>query len=98
MLPNTFLKTFNIVEKAVTFSTVSTSVPVKQAYYGSPANLTVLLDDLVCTGSESNLLDCPRESSNSIANTDCTHSEDAGVRCEGEPSCISACDLKSLSC
>ena len=65
-------------------STVSTSIPVRQAYYGSPVNHSILLDDLLCAGNEDNLLTCPRQSSSVIGDTDCSHSEDAGVRCEGE--------------
>ena len=54
---------------------------MRQAYFGTPANHSILLDDLVCAGGESTLLDCQ---SSGIADTDCTHSEDAGVRCEGK--------------
>ena len=36
------------------------------------------LDDLRCTGSESRLIDCPHSGAG-VHN--CSHSEDAGVRC-----------------
>ena len=35
----------------------------------------------MCSGSESSLLECL--SDNDIGSHDCSHSEDAGVRCEG---------------
>ena len=62
---------------------VSTSLPVRQAYYGSPDNHSILLDDLVCSGNENSLLECPRVPSADVGVSDCSHSEDAGVRCEG---------------
>jgi len=39
------------------------------------------LDNVVCMGSESSLLECQ---SNEIKKHNCEHSEDAGVRCEGK--------------
>ena len=44
----------------------------------------ILLDDLLCTGSEARLIDCPRFTSQGIGTYDfCPngHGEDAGVRC-----------------
>ena len=38
----------------------------------------IWLDDVSCTGSESELLECPH---NGIGNHNCDHSEDASVRC-----------------
>ena len=62
---------------------VSSSIPVRQAYYGSLPSHPIFLDDLVCRGDENSLLDCPRQPAAGIGLTDCSHSEDAGVRCEG---------------
>ena len=45
-------------------------------------NGSILLDDLVCEGDESSLLDCATDVA--IRESNCQHSEDAGVRCEGE--------------
>ena len=46
----------------------------------------VLLDEVMCTGLESRLFDCPHAG---IEVEDCTHSDDAGVVCmEGIFSCV----------
>ena len=72
---------------SLTFSpschSVEESIPVRQSFYGSLPNHTTLLDDLVCTGNEDNLLECPRMPDAALGVSDCTHSEDAGVRCGG---------------
>ena len=39
---------------------------------------SILLDDVGCTGSESRLIDCPHRG---LGVHDCTHADDAGVRC-----------------
>ena len=49
------------------------------AYFGERYG-PIILDNLTCTGSESNLLGC---SGNAIGDNVCTHSQDAGVRCPG---------------
>ena len=57
------------------------AVPFSNARFGRGAGLKIHLDDVDCTGSESNLLDCSRSS-----NVHCAygHSEDVGVRCQGK--------------
>ena len=52
--------------------------------YGTPPDTSILLDDVVCTGTEDDILQCPRVNDISIGESDCTHIEDAGVRCDGE--------------
>ena len=49
------------------------------AYFGQ-GNGAVALELVACTGSETSLLSCP---SNIIFQTDCSHSDDAGVICQG---------------
>ena len=55
------------------------AVAFSNAHFGAGSG-TILLDDVGCTGSETNLTDCPRSSS-----VYCRygHTEDAGVRCQG---------------
>lgn len=55
------------------------SVPLKGAYHGEGSG-PILLDDVVCRGTEDSLLDC---SHGPLFAADCGHSEDAGVRCQG---------------
>lgn len=40
---------------------------------------SIWLDQVACTGTESTLADCP---ANPIGTHDCSHFEDAGVRCQ----------------
>ena len=50
--------------------------PVKNGGFGSGHSRPIILDDVRCSGSEENILNC---SYDSISN--CNHSEDAGVIC-----------------
>ena len=50
--------------------------PVKSGEYGSGDSRPIILDDIRCSGSEENILNC---SYDSVSN--CDHSEDAGVIC-----------------
>lgn len=51
----------------------------RDSVYGH-GNGTILLDDLECLGSESNLFECGKKS----GSHDCTHQEDAAVVCGGK--------------
>ena len=52
---------------------------ITDAYFGQGVG-NIWLDEVSCTLYNDNLNSC---SSYPIGVTDCTHSEDAGVRCEG---------------
>jgi len=58
------------------------SVIFSNAYFGTGTG-PILLDDLLCTGSEARLVDCPRYTSRGIGTYDFCfgHYDDAGVRC-----------------
>ena len=58
------------------------SVPVSNAVFGEGYNRSIFLDQLTCTGNESSLLECLAQ--DEVGYHNCDHSEDAGVRCEGE--------------
>lgn len=53
-------------------------VALERAYFGRGSG-DILLDEVACSGNEGFLTDCPTDQSH-----DCTHAEDAGVRCGGE--------------
>ena len=50
----------------------------REAHFGEGSG-DILLDNLLCTGREATLLDCPH---NGRYIHNCNHSEDAGVTCE----------------
>ncbi|XP_075803753.1 HHIP-like protein 1 isoform X1 [Microtus pennsylvanicus] len=51
---------------------------VKRAEFGEGRALPILLDDVRCTGSERNLLECVHAG---VGTHNCKHEEDAGVEC-----------------
>ena len=55
------------------------AVAFSSAHFGAGVG-PIYLDGVGCSGSESNLTDCPSSSFVSCTNG---HSEDAGVRCQG---------------
>ena len=56
--------------------------------FSAQESLPIVLADLTCTGTESSLLDCGH---NGIGHHDCTHNDDAAVRCQGSIICINMC-------
>jgi len=66
------------------------SVAVKNAHFGEGSG-DILLDDVMCRGTEAALLkgteaallNCSRKNNLPIASSNCKHSEDAGVICQG---------------
>ena len=62
------------------YSLISTdAVAFSRAHFGAGTG-TIYLDNVGCTGSENNLIDCTRSTTVSCLGG---HSEDAGVRCQG---------------
>ena len=57
-------------------------VALRRAYFG-PGTGPIYLDDLLCLGTETSILQCNRKTS-TIGASDCDHSEDAGVACGGQ--------------
>ena len=58
---------------------VTGGIPYSNAFFGAGTG-PIYLDDVVCTSSDSQLLEC---SSRPILRHNCAHSADAGVGCEG---------------
>ena len=54
-------------------------VALSNAYYGQ-GNVSLLLDNMNCIGSENSLLNC---SNSGVGVTSCTHAHDASVNCTG---------------
>ena len=55
------------------------SIPVLRSPYGSPQNSSISLDNVVCTGGESDLTECDH---NGLYIHNCDDSELAGVHCD----------------
>lgn len=54
----------------------SDATALSRAAFGQGTGLPIYLDDLMCTGDEATLFDCPFD-----ATHNCNHFEDAGARC-----------------
>ena len=54
------------------------AIAYSNAYFGEGTG-TIELDDVSCDGTENTLLDCTHST---IGTSDCSHSEDAGVKCQ----------------
>ena len=55
------------------------AIAFEEAYYGEGSGY-IWLDEVSCSGVESNLLSCTHDQ---LGMHDCDHSEDAGMRCTG---------------
>ena len=53
--------------------------------------VTIWLDEVNCTGNESRLIDCPAIS---VGLHDCSHTKDAGVRCQGAVTTCTQGDIR----
>lgn len=60
------------------------AVPVRNSYFGQGDNVSILLDDVTCYGSETSLESCRAIMSGLTSDIECSHLEDAGVICNGE--------------
>lgn len=59
--------------------------PLKTTYAGAYFGIgsgNILMDSLLCNGSESSLKECQKQSK--LVDSVCTHSQDAGVACGGK--------------
>ena len=76
-----FYSIYSMQEVLFTIShfTLTGSIPVLQSALGSPPNTSILLDNVVCSGGERDLLECDYI----IGTISCDRSHEAGVRCEG---------------
>ena len=63
---------------SVTFSHFVDATAYSNARFGQGSD-PIFVDNTACTGSESRLLDCGYD----MNTNDCTHAEDAGLRCSG---------------
>ncbi|XP_053395103.1 uncharacterized protein LOC128555757 isoform X2 [Mercenaria mercenaria] len=71
------------------FSNVSATVACKMAGFKTGVVIMefgggsgeIWLDNVMCSGSETNLFDCPRGYNNGIGDDNCKHHEDVGVTC-----------------
>ena len=68
---------------------ITDAVAFSSAHFGAGVG-PIHLDYVDCTGSESNLTNCPHSSSIRCSSG---HSEDAGVRCQGKIACKPYCFL-----
>ena len=62
-------------------SLAAAATAYSSAFYGRGTG-PILMDNVACTGSESGLINCNFDNHTG----DCSHSEDAGVRCYSPPS------------
>ena len=71
---------FDVCQTFVTYFTCDTGgTPYYNAYFGGGTG-PIFLDDVACTSSASQLLEC---SSSPVLAHNCDHNADAGVGCEG---------------
>ena len=65
-------------EYSFIYSTLLGALAFSTAYFGQGSG-PIQIDNVHCNGSESSLLDC-----NHLDQSNCQHSADAGVRCQGD--------------
>ena len=75
-----FCLTYTLCTRSFSFIPPGSPVRGIDSSFGSTSG-PITLDNVVCTGSESNLLEC---SHNEILQNNCEHSEDVAVVCGGK--------------
>ena len=80
VLKSTKLLVVRIWVAVYNFHFLTGATAYSQAYFGHGSG-PILLDNVRCTGRESRLLDCSKYGG--VGFHDCSHREDAGVRCNG---------------
>ncbi|XP_076436243.1 scavenger receptor cysteine-rich type 1 protein M160-like [Babylonia areolata] len=71
-------KSAAVVCRMLGFPTANAQVQSSRVYGSGNSTQKILLDEVSCTGDESNIFYCPHSA---VGDTDCTHSEDVGVLC-----------------
>lgn len=56
------------------------TVATDRGFPDGGSDLPILMDDVICIGNESRLIDCMHKSENG---SNCVHSEDVGLECGG---------------
>jgi hypothetical protein len=68
----------HLIDKSNVVTFIAATVPTFTASFGQGTG-TIALNNVLCRGTEARLVDC----SSGIV-TGCSHSEDAGVRCQAQ--------------
>ena len=77
-----------------TYALHSGAVAFGSAAFGA-GNGAILLDDVQCSGIEPKLLPCPN---NGVGVHNCSHSQDAGVRCQSQSTHLNDVQTHIVSC
>ena len=69
------------VEQYIIFNSHVGAISVGRAQLFGPGFGNIYFDDVACTGSEANLIECRHRG---VAVSNCNHNEDAGVLCKSK--------------
>ena len=79
-IPNTLKLGSTLRSRNFQNETLSTDAEAYGRAYFGEGDGDIFIENVQCNGSESSIIDCP---TSEFGVHDCSHSEDAGVRCEG---------------